>query len=77
MTYEREDEITKELSLFCDGRVVWGGDATIEHMREYPLKPTSSRQQQQHQQHQRLLSQDEDSNNSSHVEQKAHSISLT
>lgn len=42
MTYEREDEITKELSLFCDGRVVWGGDATIEHMREYPLKPTAA-----------------------------------
>ncbi len=38
MTYEKDDEITKELSQMCDGRVVWGGDETIRKMREYPLK---------------------------------------
>lgn len=42
MTYEREDEITKELSLLCDGRIVWGGDMTIRTMRKYPLKPTAA-----------------------------------
>ena len=41
MTYEKDDEITKELSKQCDGRVVWGGDGTIETMKQYPLKPTA------------------------------------
>lgn len=42
MTYEKDDEITKELSKRCDGRVVWGGDGTIETMKSYPLKPTAA-----------------------------------
>lgn len=42
MTYERDDEITKELSRQCDGRVIWGGDVTIERMGQYPLKPTAA-----------------------------------
>lgn len=43
MTYEKDDEITRELSQMCDGRVVWGGDETIENMRQYSLK-TSARE---------------------------------
>ena len=38
MTYEKDDEITKELSWMCDGRIVWGGDETIQKMQQYPLK---------------------------------------
>lgn len=38
MTYEKDDEITQELSEMCDGRVIWGGDETIRQMRKYPLK---------------------------------------
>lgn len=43
MTYEKDDEITRELSQMCDGKVVWGGDETIENMRQYSLK-TSARE---------------------------------
>lgn len=38
MTYEKDDEITKEISQICDGRVIWGGDETVQKMRQYPLK---------------------------------------
>lgn len=43
MTYKKDDGLTTKLSKMCDGRVVWGGDETIENMRRYPLK-TSARE---------------------------------
>ena len=39
--YGHEDSITQELSKLCDVRVIWGGDATIEHIRKIPIKPTA------------------------------------
>lgn len=33
------DEISSALSAIADLRVVWGGDATIEHFRSFPLPP--------------------------------------
>ncbi len=37
LRYGHDKEITDELSLKCDGRIVWGGDATISKIRESPL----------------------------------------
>ncbi len=39
ISYEKDSEITKELSAFCDGRVLWGGDFTMQEMRKFPMKP--------------------------------------
>lgn len=41
MTYERDEEITKEFSKLCDARIIWGGDETILKFKQYPLKPTA------------------------------------
>jgi hypothetical protein len=38
-TYERDDQITSRLSLACDLRVIWGGDASVEAIRHHPLAP--------------------------------------
>ncbi len=38
ITYEKKKEITDGYSLFCDGRVIWGGDNTINEIRKSPLK---------------------------------------
>lgn len=33
IAYERDDELTARLMNRCDGYVVWGGDATVNHIR--------------------------------------------
>lgn len=38
ITYEKNKKITDDYSLFCDGRVIWGGDKTINEIRKSPLK---------------------------------------
>ncbi len=40
--YEREKEINDALSIICDTRIIWGGDATIEEIRKSPLLPRST-----------------------------------
>lgn len=35
--YARNDETTAAFSAQCQGRVVWGGDATVKHLRAIPL----------------------------------------
>lgn len=39
--YERDDEISKYWMSEADGRIVWGGDKTVTHMRTFPCKPRS------------------------------------
>ena len=40
ISYPREEESrTAALLLECDGRVVWGGDSTVEAMRRFPARP--------------------------------------
>ncbi|HUP03939.1 MAG TPA: acyl-CoA reductase [Bryobacteraceae bacterium] len=39
ISYGHDDEITRALSLACDVRVIWGGDATVSRIREAPLPP--------------------------------------
>ncbi|WP_216212946.1 acyl-CoA reductase [Amycolatopsis aidingensis] len=39
VTYERSEEISSALSAACDLRVVWGGDASVRALRQYPLAP--------------------------------------
>lgn len=39
LRYEYSDEMTRELSALCDVRVIWGGDRTIETIRQAPLPP--------------------------------------
>lgn len=41
MQYERDDEISKFWMSKADGRIVWGGDQTVTHMRAFPCKPRS------------------------------------
>lgn len=35
--YPRDDTITAALSACCDARILWGGDATIAHLRQLPM----------------------------------------
>jgi hypothetical protein len=35
--YEQDDEITRELSALCDGRVIWGGDEAVRSIRKFPI----------------------------------------
>ncbi|WP_406018399.1 acyl-CoA reductase [Succinivibrio sp.] len=37
--YERDQEISSALSAVCDLRIVWGGNATVNEFREFPIKP--------------------------------------
>lgn len=37
--YDHNDQITRELSLKCNGRVIWGGDRTIEQIRGIASHP--------------------------------------
>lgn len=37
--YEHSDEITAYLSGICDIRIIWGGNRTIEQIRQYPIPP--------------------------------------
>jgi hypothetical protein len=37
LRYDHDDAITQQLSLACDVRLVWGSDATVDHIRRLPL----------------------------------------
>ena len=37
--YEYSDRITSLLSSLCDARIIWGGDKTIQDIRQYPIAP--------------------------------------
>lgn len=37
LRYGHDDAVTAELSALCDLRLVWGGDATVGHIRQLPL----------------------------------------
>jgi len=39
ISYGRDDAITAQYLSQCDGRVVWGGDATVEAMGRFPMPP--------------------------------------
>ena len=39
--YDHDKAITDALSMLCDIRIVWGGDATIQLIRTSPLRPRS------------------------------------
>jgi hypothetical protein len=41
LRFERDDEISSYWMSVADGRVVWGGDATVAHMRKFPTKSRS------------------------------------
>lgn len=41
LSYGHDDSVTALLSSVCDLRVVWGGDATVSHLREIPLPPSA------------------------------------
>lgn len=38
--YERTDDITTNFSKIADVRMIWGGDATVSHIRKMPSKPS-------------------------------------
>jgi hypothetical protein len=37
--YNRDDQITAYFSSFCDVRIIWGGDDTINEIRKIPIPP--------------------------------------
>lgn len=37
ISYEYDDTITQNLSSFCDIRVIWGGDQTVDYISAIPL----------------------------------------
>ena len=37
LRYDRDDHVTADLSANCDARIIWGGDATIRHLRSFPV----------------------------------------
>jgi len=39
--YENNDEFTKNISSICDGRLIWGGNKTINEIRQFKLKERS------------------------------------
>jgi hypothetical protein len=39
LRYDYDDGISAWLSRMCDIRIIWGGDSTIEKMRQFPLQP--------------------------------------
>lgn len=39
--YERDDSITARFSAVCDVRVIWGGDDTVQQIKQIPLPPAS------------------------------------
>lgn len=39
VTYPHDDAITAMISLRCQARIVWGGDATVAKIRSVPLAP--------------------------------------
>jgi hypothetical protein len=42
VSYEHNEKITEFLSGFCDVRVIWGGDDTINTIRSIPLPPMAT-----------------------------------
>tara|TARA_B100001559_G_C16491796_1_gene618786 strand:+ start:287 stop:1480 length:1194 start_codon:yes stop_codon:yes gene_type:complete len=36
--YKDRDDFTKEISSQCDGRIIWGGDKTIQSIRKFKIK---------------------------------------
>lgn len=41
-TYGREDKATERLSSICHSRVIWGGDQTVQTIRQTPLAPMAN-----------------------------------
>ncbi|MGY0232395.1 acyl-CoA reductase [Longispora urticae] len=39
LSYGRDDAVTARLSAACDLRVIWGGDASVAAIRQFPLAP--------------------------------------
>lgn len=39
--YSEDEDFTKKISLVCDGRLIWGGNNTINKIRQYPTKEIS------------------------------------
>jgi hypothetical protein len=39
VTYDRSDKVSGALSKAADLRVIWGGDASVHALRQYPLAP--------------------------------------
>lgn len=39
--YSDNEDFTKKLSLMCDGRLIWGGNNTINEIRKHPIKEIS------------------------------------
>lgn len=42
VTYEHDEKVTEQLSAHCHTRVVWGGDATVQAIRQVPLAPMAN-----------------------------------
>jgi hypothetical protein len=42
LTYPHDRAVTQLISLACQVRVVWGGDATVTELRSIPLRPTAT-----------------------------------
>lgn len=41
VSYPHDAETTRAISLACDARLIWGGDATVREIRSIDLKPTA------------------------------------
>ena len=39
VSYQRDDAVTSAISKLCDARVLWGGDATVNHLKTMPTSP--------------------------------------
>lgn len=39
--YDKHEMVTKKISLLCDCRIIWGGDKSIQKIREHPIQPKS------------------------------------
>ena len=37
--YKDNDDFTKLISLKCDARIIWGGDETIQKIRNFEINP--------------------------------------
>ena len=42
LSYDHDDIVTAKISVCCNMRVIWGGDATIKHIRTIALDPLST-----------------------------------
>jgi hypothetical protein len=39
VSYERSDKLNEEISLNVNGRIIWGGDETVNQFKKYATKP--------------------------------------